>query len=160
MRIDLGSAPPRGWWLLVLAWLLAGWAGALLAAAAASVTTALVAGGTLGRALVGFGVGLAPYLGVWFGLVALPVLPVLLGWGALGPALGRVERTGVGVAAGTALVAGFAMYVGVGVFGGSGVGSGARLEAWLVAWAGLLLPRVTCPPLRPGAFGGGRPGTA
>jgi hypothetical protein len=154
VSIDFASAPPRGWWARSLAWLLAGWAAALVAAGAASVATSLAAGGTFWRALGGFALVHAPYLGGWFGLVALPVLPVLVAWGALGPALGRVERTWAGVALGTALVAGFAMHVGVGVFGGPGVAPPARFAAWLVAWAGLLLPRVVCPALRPGAFGG------
>lgn len=160
MRIDVASAPPRGWWVRSLAWLLAGWAGALVAAGAASVAASLAAGGTFWRALGGFAVALAPSLGVWFGLVALPLLPVLVGWGALGPALGRVERTWTGVALGIALVAGFAMYVGVGVFGGPTVAPRARFAVWLIAWAGLLLPRVVCPALRPGAFGGIRPSAA
>ena len=153
---------PR-WWARAFAWAVLGCAAGPLALGLVSAVTVLGRMGLVDglddayAALI-----VVPLAGTMIGAVlALPVyLPLLLVWAAAAPRLGRVERTYSGVIAGTGLLASAGAALLASFYGSLRPPFGYKgwdLAAYagtmlLLLWAGLILPRLVIPALRPGAF--------
>ena len=151
------------WWARAFAWAVLGCAAGPLALGLVSAVTVVGSRGIVdgfGEAFVAL--ILVPLVGTMIGAVfAVPVyLPLLLLWAAAAPRLGRVERTYGGVIAGTGLLASAGAALLATVYGSQRSPFGYRgwdLAAYtgamlLLLWAGLVLPRLVIPALRPGAF--------
>lgn len=141
-----------------LLWSVATWCtmGAALAAAALARGAWASSGPGGGTAAAGWLVAIGlPALVFLGGVVQLLLLPQLLTWACLGPALGRVEDRWLGVVlgAGVLAVVPAAMLTLL-------VAGAPRVETWVMVWACVATPRLVCRALRPGAFWRARPEAA
>lgn len=143
------------WWADALLWALTAAVTGAMAFVAIVGALGIIANAARAGVLAGVIVGMLyimPFALFGALVLALPFyLLVLLAWGCIGPR--RIDRSAVrlGVAlALLALPAGMIGYLWAAEFS---LARAAML--WGATWAGLLLPRMMLPRLRPGAFGGG-----
>lgn len=81
------------------------------------------------------------------GVVQLLLLPQLLAWAVLGPALGRAEASWPGVVLGAGLVAVVPAALLTHLVEGA-----PAVRTWLMVSTLVAIPRLACAALRPGAF--------
>jgi len=147
----LPTWPARPRWSAALLWLAATWTAGMGLLLAAILLHAVAGPGRRGggpAGVVAAAVYFGAYAGVHLACALAPVAPAMLAWAYGGPALGAVERRGLGVAAGAGVLA----WPAAAVLGSWYADAAPAWARWLLLWALVLAPRVVVPSLRPGAF--------